>query len=103
MKNPKIVSSLEGLEHSLTTMRRDGNSTRVIDNVIQLLFKGHKVAVIDPYEWGEHFNANRFLLAGIKKRILSEHEWQYSLLKIKPGQDFKDLKNITIIWFSDTK
>ena len=46
-------TSLYGIEDKLTSTRKDGNSTRIIDNAIQLLFKGYTVIVLDHYMNGQ--------------------------------------------------
>ncbi len=53
--------------------RRSGNSTRLIDHTIQLLFSGYRVIVKDHYEGGESFALNLRLYKKIIKRIQMEH------------------------------
>jgi hypothetical protein len=53
--------------------RRTGNTTRVIDNAIQLLFKGHAIWVKDNYYDGSTRLDVR-IFERLLKRLLSEHD-----------------------------
>ncbi len=66
-------TSLYGIEDKLTSIRKDGNTTRIIDNAIQLLFKGYTVIVLDHYMNGEDYRANELLFWKIIRRIKNEH------------------------------
>ena len=64
----------------ITYARRSGNTTRQIDQAIQLLFRGHAVKVIDHHCKRERMgygNANRHLFDGILRRLQSEHNLQH--------------------------
>lgn len=56
----------------LTTIRRDGNTTRQIDFAIQKLFEGYRVRVIDHYGTRQ---ANENLFDKILWRLNTEHEY----------------------------
>ncbi len=64
------ISTLTDIEGKLTTIRRDGNTTRVIDNAIQLLFKHGSISVQD-----HHLNdtAGKDIFLKILRRMKSEH------------------------------
>ncbi len=70
----KVVSSLGGL--SMVENRRCGNTTRIINNVIELMFQGHEVVLVDvkPVDSGtEAFTSSKRLYEKIERRIRSEH------------------------------
>lgn len=64
----KPISITEGV--NITPKRRDGNSTRLVDNAIQLLFTYGWIKVEDHYNIR---HSNKLLLDTIIKRIKSEH------------------------------
>lgn len=66
----KAINTLSGMEDKITTIRRDGNTTRVIDNAIQLLFKHGSIAITDHTL---NYVSNRELFFKILKRMESEH------------------------------
>lgn len=73
-------TTLEPGDHDklgLTSRRRDGNSTRQIDNAVQLLFRGETIRVLDHWEDGQHQNANEFLFRGIMKRLTYEFQLDF--------------------------
>ena len=59
-----------------TPARRSGNTIRQIDKAIQLLYDGYIVKVVDHWEYGRHYNANRHLFDGILRRLQCEHRLQ---------------------------
>jgi len=63
------ISSLSGVE--ISTHRRAGNTTRIIDNAVQLLFQGHVVSVDDHYDG---LSGRLSLWRNLMKR-LNEHHW----------------------------
>ena len=67
-ENKETVSSLEGV--GISGLRRHGNTTRIVDNVIQQLFNGKRVKVEDH---SGYFHANEMLLKLILMRLQSEH------------------------------
>ena len=71
---PYKQSANEGVP--LTTKRRDGNTTRCIDNAIQLLFDGKTCIVIDHHGKERCFD-NMYL----HKRILNRLDKEHSLTK----------------------
>jgi hypothetical protein len=72
-----IVSTLEGVY--ISSERASGNTTRIINNAIELLFKGYKINIVDHYDYGNSSQANRMLADRILKRLQSEklcsQEW----------------------------
>lgn len=68
----KKVTTLEGMSE-ITSKRRDGNSTRLVDNAIQILFNGNICVVLDHYEMGRNRQANRCLFDAILRRLESDH------------------------------
>lgn len=68
------ITTLEG-DLLLTNMRRMGNSTRQVDNAIQILFNGSTCVVLDHWEHGRNRQANKHLLRMIVDRIRAEHSW----------------------------
>jgi hypothetical protein len=62
--------------------RCSGNSTRLIDRAIQLLYMGKIVVVQDHWQNGQHKEANRYLFEAILKRLSQEHQLTY-LIKNK--------------------
>ena len=70
--NENVVDLLYGFEPEEGRMR--GNSTRLIDKAIQLLFEGKTVIVRDHHYNGKNSNKmNAMLFERIIKRIYSEH------------------------------
>lgn len=55
----------------LTSIRRNGNSTRQIDFAIQCLFGGYEVTVADRYNGSKH--ADGLLFDRIVARLQNEH------------------------------
>lgn len=76
MKN--TVDSLEEYELSGQWIpgRMVGNSTRMIDLIIQLLFDGKKVQVKDHYDRGSSMKANAILFDRVLRRLFREHPGQ---------------------------
>ena len=69
-----VISTLD--TPNLTTVRRDGNSTRQINFTIENLFKGYTVLVKDHFKH-DKFVLNDFLLKRIQKRLYKEHNIDY--------------------------
>jgi hypothetical protein len=79
-KLPAIkTSTLECPE--LTTLRRNGNTSRQVNFAIELLYLGHRVIVEDHYRDGEDLNANNLLLIRILNRITSEYSDLMEIVK----------------------
>lgn len=57
----------------LSLYRRDGNTTRLVDFYIQLLFRGYTVKCLDHHKLGEHRESNERLLNLILRRLALEH------------------------------
>lgn len=53
--------------------RQAGNTTRMIDLIIQFLFEGNRVWVLDPWERGTNDNANKNLFDRLLRRLFREH------------------------------
>lgn len=54
--------------------RCTGNSTRLIDHAVQLLFEGKEIIVHDAWEYGKHKHANENLFERIIRRMSFEHQ-----------------------------
>lgn len=65
------ISSLIGCH--VQPLRRNGNTTRCIDNAIQIIFRGNICRCEDPWMCGEHRMANENLFGRILIRLWSEH------------------------------
>lgn len=63
-------TTLQGMEFE--PGRAVGNSTRQIDNAVQLLFKGETVYVLDHWNQGTHNEANKNLFDRILDRLIGE-------------------------------
>lgn len=68
----KRVSSLQGV--TLKSGRRKGNSTRVVDNAIQIIFDGGVCICEDTWECGQNRMANVSVYERIIKRLENEHQ-----------------------------
>lgn len=77
-----IRSTLTGMDGKITNIRRDGNTTRVIDNAIQLLFKHGSISVQDHHL---NYTAGRELFFKILRRLENEHPSVYKNLKTDLG------------------
>ncbi len=73
-----LVSTLN--EVKLSPKRRDGNTTRIINNAIEQLFNGKKVVVKD-YPENYSLERSELLFKRILKRIKSEHPQAMSFIK----------------------
>lgn len=69
--------------------RRVGNTIRLVDNAIQILFSGKICKVEDHVKNGENHFANRYLFKSIINRLSNEHNLE--------GEDvIEDISNLTI-------
>lgn len=74
-------------------MRRTGQTTRLIDEAIQIIFSGQVWIAKDHYMNGTEHKANFYLFKGVVKRLENEH----GLLNPKAHDQFKlDYKQLTI-------
>jgi hypothetical protein len=71
----KIVTTMDN-PPSLTYRRQDGNTTKLIDHAIQLLFEHKSVVIVDHYD---SKIAHEYLFERVLKRLEFEHPW----IKIK--------------------
>ena len=78
----ELVDTIAGV--SLTTKRRDGNSTRQVNYAVDMLFKGYRVKVLNHYEYGGNKTANRLLMSQIIDRLRVEHHLLGDNMKIDP-------------------
>lgn len=70
LKQPE-KSIVKPIENNITiNARRNGNTTRIVDSIIQDLFSGKKVPLLDHYH---SESANRYLRSIVEKRLRSEH------------------------------
>ena len=72
----------------LTPTRRDGNTTRLIDKAVQIIFSGHVCVVRDHARNGNDYFCNKDLMKKIMKRIQNEHDIEFNNLII----DFNHLE-----------
>lgn len=70
-----MKSSLEGIE--INSSRKEGNTTRIVDNAIQILFNERHVKIEDHYGSGE---SNLILLNKFLNRLQLEHNFVYQKL-----------------------
>jgi len=94
MTKPNEVNLLEiALENNLIRSEcRTGNSTRLIDLAIQLLYKGKEVLVKDDYKDGTGDEMNRYLLNKIVKKLEIEHHPVAGSLTINKSKNSLCLK-----------
>jgi hypothetical protein len=64
-----FIDSTEGVV--LLDKRRCGNTTRIIDNAIQLLFQGYKVKITD--HTGNYHYGSMYVFEKVIKRLGLEH------------------------------
>ena len=76
-------NTLEKMQDKITYRRRDGNTTRLIDNAIQILFSGKICVVLDHHEWGKSRMANKHLFDQILRRLEIEHRWMLESKRVK--------------------
>ena len=74
MKNRNYVSTLSGMEGKITSVRRDGNSTRLVDNAIQIIFSGDICVVEDHCKTKL---SSELLYNKIIRRLMTEHLFMY--------------------------
>jgi hypothetical protein len=92
--HPLGVSTLEGCDNIINWERRSGNTTRLVDNAIQIIFEGYNCVVRDHHEMGENRIANKRLFDIIIKRIHSEHSWLFRENLIKIDQQNLCIKRV---------
>lgn len=66
-------STLTNMVGFITGSRRDGNSIRLVDNAIQILYNGKVCLVRDHHGMGSYNQSNRYLMDKILRRLSSEH------------------------------
>jgi len=71
----------------ITSKRRDGNTTRLIDNAIQIIFQGKVCICLDHHEYGLNRKANKNLFEGILLRLSVEHSYLVRQKLIKADKD----------------
>lgn len=67
------MSTLDTKDVLITNERRSGNTTRLCDKAIQMLFNGDICVVRDAHRNGECSVANRFLFRKVLQRLFNEH------------------------------
>ena len=85
----KKVTTLENMSGIIKfNTRRIGNTTRLIDRAIQIIFNGYICIVLDHHEYGGNRQANINLFNLIIKRLDSEHKYllQNNLIKVNPNR-----------------
>lgn len=65
------ISSLKGV--FIDVARRSGNTTRAIDNAIQIIFSGIPCKIEDPWAEGININCNRNMFQRTLDRLSREH------------------------------
>lgn len=91
----KRVTTLEGMGEVITSKRKDGNTTRLIDNAIQILFKGHICVVLDHHEMGKHEGANKDLFNAILRRLDNEHRLFFNKEIVKFDKKRLEIRIVT--------
>lgn len=82
------ISLLKLSEHWIVE-RAKGNTTRQVDEAIQLLFQGKEIKIEDHYQFGSSESANMNLFNRIAGRLYSEHGISImDINKNKPGKFF---------------
>ncbi len=69
----KKQSTLEGMDSVLTRTRADGNTIRLVDNAIQILYSNKICVVRDHSGFGENKTCNIHLFDAILSRLHNEH------------------------------
>lgn len=72
--NKEIISTLD-VGVPILDERRCGNTTRLVDAAIQILFSGNICEVRDHVDNGKHYDANLYLFNAIMRRLSVEHAW----------------------------
>jgi hypothetical protein len=72
-KRPRVEAYKTSLVQTPT--RRAGNTTRLVDECIQLLFSGVVCVCHDHWENGNNRHANQNLFERVMKRLNYEHGW----------------------------
>lgn len=80
-------NTLQNMVGKITSRRRDGNTTRLVDNAIQILFSGKICVVLDHHEHGTNRLANKHLFTQILRRLEIEHRWVFENKRIKIDKD----------------
>jgi len=76
----KVKSTLSEL--TLIPGRKVGNTTREVDNAIDMLYEGYIIEARDHYALGGDRKANEMLLERILKRLLFEHQVDLNRVKV---------------------
>jgi len=91
----EIVNSLDGV--FIQTGRRVGNTTRIADNAIKLLFSGKKVIVHDHAHKARLAHPNNYLMDMIRSRLKFEHNIdRNNFLEVEATND-----GFYHLWFKD--
>ncbi len=67
------VTTFDGMKDKITNNRRDGNTTRLVDNAIQIIYSGKICVVLDHHEMGRNKDMNKRLFNLIMQRLQNEH------------------------------
>lgn len=93
-KDMKRVATLE-IDFNESYSRRSGNTTRLIDAAIQILFDGNACVVRDHYKAGLDRDANMMLFRKITERLRREHAISFEFGNL--GVDLNDM----VIWLAN--
>lgn len=77
MEQEQIISTLDNV--LILPGRAKGNTTRQINNAIDLLFQGKKIKIVDHWENGTHKHANLHQFNTLLDRISRDY---YYILKV---------------------
>jgi len=102
-----INSALEGydiinpLDHVVISEgRRKGNTTKIADKIIQLLFEGHTVAVLDHVKNGCASDNNKRLFGIVINRLKKEHaEHTFKAYAVNSDQPHGRFSALSIVRF----
>lgn len=90
-QNKRCITTLDGFR--MEEGRAKGNTTRLADKAIQLLFEGNKVACLDIYRFGSDRQSNMLLMNKILRRLRVEHDIDTSELIIDDSNYTIDFKS----------
>jgi hypothetical protein len=71
----RVYSTLEGFT-GYVSGRRVGNTTRLVDHAVQMIFSNKAIIAHDHYLHGTDREANRHLFRKIMERLVQEHNFQ---------------------------
>jgi len=80
-RKKEFESTLQ-IAKQITSRRRDGNTTRLADIGIQIIFSGNICVCLDHHENGSNRMANKLLFNKILMRLITEHQLPEHKLRV---------------------